>query len=81
MIVHPHPALANAVGDIIDERLRQRERWHDDHLRTAGEWLAILVEEVGEVATAQKAGSPKDLRTELVQVAAVAIAMLEELDR
>ena len=51
--------------------------------------LAILIEEVGEAATAilhkQKIGSvtdpEQDLRKELIQVAAVAVAWIERLDR
>lgn len=40
--------------------------------------LAALVEEVGEVARAYHDGS--DVRTELVQVAAVAVAWLEGME-
>lgn len=53
------------------------------------ECLTILTEEVGETATAilhkQKIGSvtdpEQDLRKELIQVAAVAVAWIERLDR
>lgn len=38
---------------------------------------AVLSEEAGEVARAVLDGSPRDLRRELVQVAAVAVAWLE----
>ncbi len=64
--------------DIEDERQRQDEKWgvqnHNDL-----KWLAILMEEVGEVAKDMlKYGGD---RRELVQVAAVAVAWMEAIDR
>jgi NTP pyrophosphatase (non-canonical NTP hydrolase) len=49
-------------------------------------WLAILTEEVGEVAKAILEGAEgaldvEPLRRELVQVAAVAVAALEALEK
>ena len=41
--------------------------------------LAVLTEETGEVARALLEQDPDQLRTELVQVAAVAVAWLEAL--
>jgi hypothetical protein len=67
--------------DICGERERQDAKWgvqnHDPRY-----WLAILGEEFGEAAKAivQHNGARK-LRAELVQVAAVAIAFIESLDR
>jgi NTP pyrophosphatase (non-canonical NTP hydrolase) len=43
--------------------------------------LRVLVEEVGEVAKAQQDETDAELRAELIQVAAVAVAMVEALDR
>jgi len=69
---------------ILDERVRQDEKWGTD--RSGGfytRWLTILVEEVGEVAEAILEAphypglGDKDVRAELVQVAAVAMAALE----
>ena len=71
---------------INQERRRQDEKWG----RRPGYWpasqdrkLAVLVEEVGEVAEAiltDSKGKPaQDIRMELVQVAAVAVAWLETL--
>lgn len=67
------------------ERRRQNAKWgvqRHDMLR----WLSILVEEVGEVAEATQKGMPSekqtdaaDLMTELIQVAAVAQAAVEQL--
>ena len=71
--------------DVLKERERQNEKWgpqHHDH----GYWLAILVEEVGEVAQAIQQGSvaskdtdADDLYTELIHVAAVASAIAEQV--
>jgi NTP pyrophosphatase (non-canonical NTP hydrolase) len=41
----------------------------------------VLVEEVGEVAAAMQDETDAELRTELIQVAAVAVAMVESIDR
>lgn len=75
--------------DIGDERDRQ------EGLKAAGKFshtcadteltddrkLVILVEEVGEVARAIQSGDWVNLRDELVQVAAVACAWAEALDK
>lgn len=51
------------------------DRRHNDG---TGTWLDILLEEVYEAATES---DPQALRTELVQVAAVAVAWVEAIDR
>lgn len=65
---------------VHDERLNQDKKWglqdHDD-----GYWLAILTEELGEVATEIQNKDKQRLREELYQVAAVAVAWIEALDR
>ena len=67
------------LEEVMEERNRQDELWgeqnHDD-----GIWLAILVEEVGEVANDINERSKK-LREELIQVAAVAVSWVESIDR
>jgi NTP pyrophosphatase (non-canonical NTP hydrolase) len=71
--------------DIDDERERQEEKW-GPQLHSWPIWAAILAEESGEVAEAclrahwQEDGGMAHLREELVQVAAVAVQMLEKLD-
>ena len=66
------------VNEIRQERRRQRIKWgpqtHSDLY-----WLAILSEEVGEAAKAALEEESGDLRAELVQVAAVACAWLDQL--
>ena len=74
-----------SLMDILAERDRQDAKWgeqnHDPFC-----YLAILVEEVGELAKCAlhtRSGGPEstNLRTEAVHVAAVALAIVEYLDR
>jgi NTP pyrophosphatase (non-canonical NTP hydrolase) len=74
--------------DVADERKRQEEKWGDQSLMLSSNMfkaVAILTEEVGEVAkeALEHADDPMriKLRTELVQVAAVAVACVEAIDR
>lgn len=71
-----------AIGrDLWNERERQesmRDAGTIGPVDTDGERLAVLVEEVGEVARAMNDG--KGLREELIQVAAVAVAWVEAID-
>jgi NTP pyrophosphatase (non-canonical NTP hydrolase) len=69
----------HAINAIRAERHRQIEKWGHGPM-PAGRELAILVEEVGEVATAIQDGDIQNLRDELVQVAAVCVRWLEFLD-
>jgi len=74
---------------ITAERERQHDQWHRPHRWGEGDCssalvddtvkAAVLAEECGEVARAVLDENPDDLRRELVQVAAVAIAWLEAL--
>lgn len=68
------------LDKIYDERVRQTIKWgiqdHDDTL-----WSVILGEEFGEVCRAVYEMDDKEVEEELVQVAAVAVAWLESLDR
>lgn len=84
------PNSKDALADIINERWRQfnlinskPDRWDcADPEVSSDRKLAILVEEVGEVAKAMIEGErPEDLRTELIHVAAVAVAWSEALPR
>lgn len=77
--------LEPELDAIVQERVRQHLKWgqqdHDDKT-----WLAILTEEVGELAQAilhDKSGGPAagTARDELVQVAAVAVQWLECMAR
>jgi NTP pyrophosphatase (non-canonical NTP hydrolase) len=68
---------------IIEERERQDEKWGKDNPHSDFVWLAILVEEIGEVSNEML--SPVELmhsnglKKELTQVAAVVVAWLEDM--
>ena len=83
--------MDSGIAAAIDaERRRQREQWGGPHAWGVGDCssphvppavkVAVLAEECGEVARALLDGDdPEQLVTELVQVAAVAVAWLEGL--
>jgi hypothetical protein len=72
---------------VLDERERQADKWNRHHLHGWGDCsspavdtavkVAVLTEECGEVARAFLDRDVDGMRRELVQVAAVAWAMLE----
>ena len=62
---------------INEEREWQAKKWGG--WEKEGIELQVLVEEVGEVAMAMLKGDRGNLKDELVQVAAVAVAWLEGL--
>ncbi len=66
------------IRDIRAERKRQDNKW-GAKLHPNDKWLSILVEEVGEAATAQLNNDDVNLREELTQVAAVCVKWLEML--
>ena len=76
----------NVVRDALEEVGRQLKKWGvQDH--TPVEWVSILSEETGEAA---REANDHDLggmdtlekyRMEMVQVAAVALSAIENLDR
>lgn len=68
----------DALEDVQHERNRQDEKWGSQRKLPNGTWLAILGEEFGESAKAILERS--NLREELVQVAAVAVAWIEAID-
>ena len=74
--------MINKIFDrIAKERQRQDEKWgklprnHDNY-----KWNAILSEEVGEVAKEVLERNDKLLKEELIQVAAVAVAWINEIE-
>lgn len=73
---------------INEERSRQQGLWDRDHSWGRGDCsadlsptvkAAVLAEECGEVSRAVLEQDPSQVRTELIQVAAVAVAWLESL--
>ncbi len=76
---------SKALESVLAERARQNEKWGEVN-RDPITYLAILTEEVGEFAQAAlqaRFGGPAatGLREEAVQCAAVALAIVECLDR
>ena len=65
---------------ILSERNKQDVKWGEQN-HDIYKWLAILGEEVGEVNKAALEDQYDEVIDELVQVAAVAVAMIESLDR
>jgi hypothetical protein len=87
--------LSEVLDEVQAERSKQDDKWGPQN-HAPPEWLMILGEEVGEANKAaleahfkaQHKGHPnfiqdrlQEYRTELVQVAAVAVAMIESFDR
>lgn len=66
--------------DVEKERKRQDAKWGISRNLHPQLWLPVLVEEIGEVAQAILKGDRANYRTELVQVAAVALAALQDWD-
>lgn len=73
--------------DVDIERDSQDAKWGKQN-HDYGKWLQILVEEVGEVAEAMqvkngwsKGSDADDLYRELIQVAAVSVAIAEQVIR
>jgi NTP pyrophosphatase (non-canonical NTP hydrolase) len=66
--------------DIVRRILEERKRQDEIHINNdVDEYLAIMVEEVGEVSRAILINDRDNLIEELVQVAAVAIRWMESL--
>lgn len=77
--------MEKILTDVVLERFRQDEKFGRNRKQELTLWYTILGEEVGEVAEAilgiMFGGATKEeLRAELIQVAAVAVAMIEQLD-
>jgi NTP pyrophosphatase (non-canonical NTP hydrolase) len=86
--VHEPIACASerrAFLKILTERRRQDAKWGEQN-HADDFWMLILMEEVGETAQAilqacEERGSPARTKEELIQVAAVAVAWLEAIER
>jgi NTP pyrophosphatase (non-canonical NTP hydrolase) len=70
--------MKDPLQDIMEERKRQDDKWGEQNHPDLY-WLGILMEEAGELAKDIIEG--KNPKKELVQVAAVALAWLEAIDR
>jgi len=81
-----------ALAPVRAERDRQNEKWGDQSDNHLFEWVSILGEEFGEFCEAvnetyfvngdkPERGGLDRMRKEAVQVAAVAVAIIQSLDR
>ena len=68
------------IALILKERQKQDEKW-GEQTHDVYKWLAILGEEVGEANKAALEDSRSDLISELIQIGAVAVAMIESFKR
>ena len=82
---------SKAIEDILVERGRQNQKFGAHRHHHPSHWLMILGEEVGEVNEEginltftnfehKQITALHDMRKELIQVAAVALAFIEDLD-
>jgi len=76
---------AEAFGLIAAERARQDEKWGYPQLNTYSEWAGILAEECGECCAELNElnfgrGNVDAMIEEAVQVAAVAVSIIEHLE-
>lgn len=69
------------ANDILVERQRQLAKWGDQR-HSFPVWLQILLEELGEACQVDlESPTDSDIRKELVQVAAVVVAWIIDIDR
>ncbi len=82
-------ATRNVINAVEDERKRQDDKWGQQN-HNIFKWLTILGEEYGEACKdAFDANQPSAdeqfytprIRKELIEVAAVAVAIVESIDR
>lgn len=66
--------------EVSEEREQQDAKW-DEQNHTPEHWMIILGEEFGEACESILEECDEAYREELIQVAAVAIAAIESLDR
>jgi hypothetical protein len=74
---------ADRMCDEFEVPTADRARWLCDlrHRRGDGSWTDILLEELCEFIEAATVKGPAEARAELVQLAAVAVAAVEAIDR
>lgn len=71
----------DALTWIREERRRQLMKWGMRGQEMTDEtFLKVLMEEVGEVARAMLENDPKNMREEIIQVAAVCAAKIQQID-
>lgn len=73
--------LDHILDDISKERRNQIDKWGDERDLPLPVFQTILTEEVGEVSEDILERNIHGAKEELIQVAAVAVAMIERIDR
>jgi hypothetical protein len=75
-------AQETVLNAIRAERARQDQHHKTDGKTSSAEWLAILAKKLGDTAASLLNNQPRsrELEQELVEVAAVAVAWLEDID-
>lgn len=73
-------SAVSVVQEVLQERSNQDRKWGEQN-HSPRFWFTILGEEVGEVAHAILEYDKGNYRDECIQVAAVAVAMIESFDR
>lgn len=71
--------MRRIIDEIVLERKRQDEKWGVQKHELPF-WMTILGEEFGEVCAAIQDETYTRVREELIQVAAVAVAAIEDID-
>jgi len=74
------PYIEAVLSEVFNERLSQYEKFREQN-HSAPFWLSILGEEFGEVCRAVCENDGANYREELIQLAAVAVQMVEAYDR
>lgn len=72
--------IAEAIGLVFKERLRQKEKWGEQN-HEFPLWNSILSEEIGEANKSFLEEKHDDLLKESIEVAAVALQIVESLMR
>lgn len=67
-------------AEVEAERRYQDVRW-GEQMHPSKSWISILGEEIGEVCKANNQQDAESYRAELIQVAATAIAAVEDFDK
>lgn len=76
--------MYNVLNDIRAERDRQNAKWGgaaNDDQHTVGEFVQLIQDYAGWARTMATMNSPEKARRRLVQVAALAVACVEAMDR
>ena len=77
MLINKRINAQTVCLDVVIERDKQDRKWGTE-IHSRETMLTVLMEEVGEAAKAVLEGDFKNYEEELIQVAAVAVKMIEQ---